>query len=742
MSDYDFRSLSPVDFEHLTRDILNADLGLTLQSYAAGRDQGIDLRQVGSDGTIVVGQCKHYLESSWSTFLRAVRKEAAKGKELHADRYLFVTSRPLTPRQQDTIAEELAGVPAAHDDVWGREALNAALGRHPAVERRHLKLWLWSSAMLDQVVRAGRWQRSDATLEDARDQARLWVHTHVYDQVQDVLEREGVCIVSGPPGTGKTFLAEMSLLSAVTRDGWEVIHLSGDIEDGWDALSSDQTRQFFYFNDFLGETELTVASKNEPTNLERFIKRIKHLRRHKRFIMTTREQILGEAAASAYDPLHRVVANTSQIGVRIGEYSARAKAEMLFNHLYFSGVTEAERARLAIDNRIISVVEHPAYNPRLIQLAIEKSQRLSAEEILETIGWTLDQPHEVWDTSFRSLPATGQQILLSLASLPFRPWPLAVIRPLTGSAGSLDWKRTLRVLEPTWLRITGKPAGRYAVLANPGCRDYLLGMLDDTAVAEDQVDRIRMLAQILSLSRSAGLLSEMPASVRRPELAHALVSRRGRLAEQVRGFADAGRPADSGRVDMKTLQDAAALFGVYGGEGDTDWLMDEIASTLTPAPQARPADLFLLAERLSALPASVQERRAALAERLVLAGISAAATTRDLDAYEALPEQLRTSGSRAAARQLAKDAIAAEVDYLLRTAGEPEAVRGAAADLEQRARWYGLEADIGPLLDRADDLSAAADATSVHSEAERQPSDSDGDSGPADIAELFSRLTE
>jgi Restriction endonuclease len=97
MPDYDFRVLSPVDFEHLARDVLNADLGLRLQSYPSGRDQGIDLRQMDTDGTVTVVQCKHYVESSWSTFLRAVEKEGKRGKDLAVGRYLFVTSRPLTP---------------------------------------------------------------------------------------------------------------------------------------------------------------------------------------------------------------------------------------------------------------------------------------------------------------------------------------------------------------------------------------------------------------------------------------------------------------------------------------------------------------------------------------------------------------------------------------------------------------------------------------------------------------------
>src|SRR5580700_860310 len=127
LPDYDFRALSPIDFEHLTRDVLNADLKLSLQGYAPGPDQGIDLRQVAADGTVTVVQCKHYLDSSWSTFMRAVRKEAERGLGLGASRYLFVTSRALTPHQQDEIVEALRPMGVTHDHVWGRESLNEAL---------------------------------------------------------------------------------------------------------------------------------------------------------------------------------------------------------------------------------------------------------------------------------------------------------------------------------------------------------------------------------------------------------------------------------------------------------------------------------------------------------------------------------------------------------------------------------------------------------------------------------------
>lgn len=745
MPDYDFRSLSPVDFEHLTRDILNADLKLDLQSYAAGRDQGIDLRQVRPDGTIIVGQCKHYLESSWDTFLRAVRKEAAKGQALHADRYLFVTSRPLTPLQQDKVVEALAPVAVEYDDVWGRDVLNAALGRCPDVERRHIKLWLWSTEMLDSVVNAGRWNRSDATLEDVRDQAKLWVHTAAYDEVRNVLGREGVCIVIGPPGVGKTFLAEMTLLSAVTSNGWEAVHLSGDIEDGWDALKNS-TRQFFYFNDFLGETEFAVASRNEPTNLERFIRHIRRHRQHKRFLMTTREQTLGVAAASAYDALQRINADVNRIGVRMGEYSTYARAEILFNHIYFSGIQESERARLAVDNRIISIVEHPAYNPRLIQLGIEKAHDQTAEQILETIRWSLDRPQEVWETSFLALSAAGQQTLLSLATLPSRPCPIDTVRLLAGSTGALDWRMTLRVLEPTWVRITGSPAEKYIGLANPSCRDYLLGVLDDPVFAEEQVARIRLLDQIVSLSRSAGLMAGNPSSVQRPALAHVLMSGRDRLVDNIQGFAgiDLSSPDRSIRSHVKVLINAAGLLAALDAESPVDWLLDRIDHLISEfdtgaVPGA--AELFSLATQLAALSIDAEARRDALTEQLVMVGISASKTIHDLDTYEDLPENLRTATTREPVRRFAAVILAAALEDVTQSADDAETVRAAAADLEQRARWYGLEVDIGPLLDLAADL-AAREAADAPREEHPAPAVSSRDDPGASIAELFSHLRD
>jgi hypothetical protein len=59
MADYDFRSLSPHDFELLCRDLLQKRIGVALESFTMGRDSGIDFRYRSASVDLIV-QCKHY----------------------------------------------------------------------------------------------------------------------------------------------------------------------------------------------------------------------------------------------------------------------------------------------------------------------------------------------------------------------------------------------------------------------------------------------------------------------------------------------------------------------------------------------------------------------------------------------------------------------------------------------------------------------------------------------------------
>ena len=73
MPNYDFKTLSPVDFEVLSRDLLQEEHRLTLQSFTSGRDGGIDFRYSRDASGSLVVQCKHYVESGYESLLRVIQ---------------------------------------------------------------------------------------------------------------------------------------------------------------------------------------------------------------------------------------------------------------------------------------------------------------------------------------------------------------------------------------------------------------------------------------------------------------------------------------------------------------------------------------------------------------------------------------------------------------------------------------------------------------------------------------------
>ena len=250
---YDFAQLSPHDLELLARDLLQAEWGVKLESFKSGRDGGIDLRYARGDANVVV-QCKHYVKSGFGALRRAMREEAAKVRGLAPERYVIVTSVALSPGNKDDIVGDMGAPFLAAADVMGAEDLNNLLGAHPDVESRHFKLWLASRAVLDRVVHNASVTQSELKVREVYADARRYVQSAAYPAAMGLLEEHGVVIVAGPPGVGKTTLANLLLYEHVER-GYQAIVLAGDVKEGLDRFQPGE-KQVFHFDDFLGATFL------------------------------------------------------------------------------------------------------------------------------------------------------------------------------------------------------------------------------------------------------------------------------------------------------------------------------------------------------------------------------------------------------------------------------------------------------------------------------------------------------
>lgn len=514
----DYTALSDHDFERLIADLLIADELARYETFSRGPDGGVDLRRIDDAADVHVVQCKHMRRSTFSGLLRAVRQEAGK---LNCSRsrfssYRLFTSQRLTVANKDQIANALHGYVRGPRDVFGEDEIEGLLNRHPEVERSHVKLWLSSSAQLQRVLHSGVFNRTDSLLADLRATVERYVETGDFHTAKRILRHEGVVVLSGPPGVGKSTLAKM-LLADCVRDGFEPIELSRDVEDAWSTL--DRNPQVFFFDDFLGSTYLRDRlHRNEDLSLERFVRRCTE-DETTLLVMTSREHVLAQASIE-YEGVERGVTSRRTVRMATSSYSTLEKGLILYNHLWCSpGLSDDAFTSLVANASYIDIVQHESYSPRLIEyatgLGVYQLTEADMAGYREFFLEALDQPERLWRFAFeQQIDDTCRDLVVVLVSLsgPCGRTIGEVDDAFECFAGQRDtslrshgwFRRALKVLEGTFVSLTiassdteGESEGgtlprtTFVGLSDPGIEDFVTGWL-----LEDKQYLIRLLSSL------------------------------------------------------------------------------------------------------------------------------------------------------------------------------------------------------------------------------------------------------
>lgn len=408
---YDFSSLSDIDFEILTQDLLQEELKLIFEGFKKGKDKGIDLRCLHSGNNIIV-QCKHYVGSSFSALYSNLKKELPKIEKLNPQKYIIVTSHALTPDNKDKIKKLFEPYIINLNDIYGKEDLNNLLKLHPNVEINHFKLWMTNTQLLNKIFKNRIINQTSIKLDEIKEKIKKFVPNSSFKEAKSILNNYNCVVISGSPGVGKTTLSDIIVWEYILND-YEFIYVTNDIKDALECFNP-KSKQIFYYDDFLGETSL--FSKNEDAQLIAFIKKIQNSS-NKKFILTTREYVFQKAKVG-YEKINEFDFNNCVIDLK--KYTKSIKAKILYNHLYFSKLPKKYIISLLSDEFYMKIIEHENYNPRIIEYMTRDKicENIAPEKYNDLFIESLNKPLKIYEYAFENqLSDVSRSILFGLSFL-------------------------------------------------------------------------------------------------------------------------------------------------------------------------------------------------------------------------------------------------------------------------------------------------------------------------------------
>jgi hypothetical protein len=390
--------------------------------------------------------------------------------------------------------------------------------------------------------------RSSGDMRAAVTLARVFVPTTTYRWTLDVLKRHHFTVLTGPPEMGKTAIARMVGLAALTA-GWE-FHECVRPADLWARIARERS-QVFVADDAFGSTEYRPeAAERWALELDRVLKAMDE--RH--WLLWTSRPTPLKAGLRRIHREHGVerFPQPAQVQVAASVLDASEKALILFRHAKAAGLSAAGVD--LVRKHGWQIVSHQHFTPERIRRFVAgrlqgllEPHELLAGHIETLVDAEIREPTAAMAASFHALSAEHRALLTALLDVPPGPTPeralVAAVRRHSASgfsrpptelvdrlsdhflrtveANSVDW------VHPSWRdlvidELVRDPDARRRFLDASSLEGLLLALSVGGAARGDRV--LPLLREDADWDALGDRLASLTAELDEPELTRLLIA--------------------------------------------------------------------------------------------------------------------------------------------------------------------------------------------------------------------------
>lgn len=279
---------SPLEFENFARDMIQIRENIIFESFADGKDGGIDARYIDKDGATTILQAKR-LKNMNTQILSIMKKEKRKMDKLvqegkRIDRYILALSEDIGRKRKDEILNLMSSYIKSPDDIVMQKDFNnlISMQEYKEIEAKYYQLWLPSANVLNtqlfKEVNRALLERSRICYEEMVEKKDIFVQTEIFNEIINNAKKSKTVIISGEPGVGKTMLAEQAALYYLGKMRSKIFFVISSMQELYTALAVGGKKVILY-DDFWGSNGLEEFKVMETSG--ELVKIIERLRGNK-----------------------------------------------------------------------------------------------------------------------------------------------------------------------------------------------------------------------------------------------------------------------------------------------------------------------------------------------------------------------------------------------------------------------------------------------------------------------------